>query len=77
MIDNEFKTEMERIFLEVEGNNTLIENIRTFNIEEKLPNISQMSSAVMFYNNTYHTTIKCTSFEVQNNIIDHRVNWLH
>lgn len=52
-------------------NNTITEKIRTFNIEEKLPIITQINKAIMCYNNSFHSSLKCTPFEVQNNKIDH------
>lgn len=54
-------------------NNTITEKIRTFNIEEKLPIISQMNRAILFYNNSFHSSIKCTPFEVQNNKVDTKI----
>lgn len=54
-------------------NNTITEKIRTFNIEEKLPIVTQMNRAIMCYNNTFHSSLKCTPFEVQNNKIDHTI----
>lgn len=32
-----------------------------------------MQKAVQFYNNSYHTTIKSSPLEVQNNKIDHKI----
>lgn len=54
-------------------NNTLTEKIRTLNLEEKLPIITQMTKAIKFYNNTVHSTIKCTPFDVVTGTIDHEV----
>lgn len=54
-------------------NNTLTERIRTLNLEEKLPIITQMTKAIRFYNNTVHSTIKCTPFDVLNGLIDHEL----
>lgn len=47
-------------------NNTLTERIRALNLEDKQPIKLQILNAITFYNNSYHSTIKCTPFEVQN-----------
>lgn len=54
-------------------NNTLTEKIRTLNLEEKLPITTQMTKAIKFYNNTVHSTINCTPFDVLNGSIDHEL----
>lgn len=54
-------------------NNTLTEKIRTLNLEEKLPIVTQMTKAIKFYNNTVHSTIKCTPFDVINGIVKHEL----
>lgn len=54
-------------------NNTLTERIRSLNLEEQLPIQTQMSKAVKLYNNTYHSTIKCTPFDVVNNKVDYEI----
>lgn len=51
-------------------NNTVTEKIRILNIEERLPIKEQMSKAIEFYNNTYHSTIKDTPFRAHNGSID-------
>lgn len=54
-------------------NNTITEKIRIFNLEEKLPINTQVIKAIKFYNNNYHSTIKCSPLDVQNKLIDHKV----
>lgn len=54
-------------------NNTITEKIRTLNIENHLPVTQQIYKAIMLYNDTYHSTIKCTPLEVQNHTIDHTI----
>lgn len=54
-------------------NNTITEKIRIFNLEEKLPINTQMIKAVRFYNNNYHSTIKCSPQDVENKLIDHSI----
>uniref|UniRef100_A0A0A1XLE4 Retrovirus-related Pol polyprotein from transposon 17.6 n=1 Tax=Zeugodacus cucurbitae TaxID=28588 RepID=A0A0A1XLE4_ZEUCU len=54
-------------------NNTLTERIRTLNLEEKASIIIQMCKAVKLYNNSFHTTIKATPLDVQNNKIEHSI----
>lgn len=54
-------------------NNTITEKIRVLNLEDNIPIISQMARAIKFYNNTYHSSIKCTPFEVEQHKIDHNI----
>ena len=54
-------------------NSTITEKIRAFNLEEKLPINTQVIKAVKFYNNNYHSTIKCSPLEVQNKMISHNI----
>lgn len=54
-------------------NNTITEKIRTFNIDDKLPIITQMNRAILFYNNSFHSSINCTPFDVHNNKINHKI----
>lgn len=52
-------------------NNTLTEKIRTLNLEEKLPIITQINKAIAFYNNNFHSAIKCSPLDVQHFKTDH------
>lgn len=54
-------------------NNTITEKIRTLNIENYLPITQQIQKAIMLYNETYHSTIKCSPLEVQNHKVDHTI----
>lgn len=54
-------------------NNTITERIRALNIEEKLPIETQMTKAIKYYNNSFHSTIQCTPLDVVNNKIDYKV----
>lgn len=54
-------------------NNTITEKIRTLNIEEKLPIIEQINKAIFHYNNLYHSTIKCTPFDAENNKVNQNI----
>lgn len=53
--------------------NNITERIRTLNLEEKFSIRIQMLKAVRFYNNTFHSTIKATPQEVQEQKINHRI----
>lgn len=52
-------------------NNTISEKIRVLNLEENLPIDIQMARSIGFYNNTYHSTIKCTPLEAEQQKVDH------
>lgn len=52
-------------------NNTITEKIRTLNIENYLPINQQMYKAIRIYNDTYHSTVKCTPLQIQNHTIDY------
>lgn len=50
-------------------NNTITEKLRTLNIEEYYPIRIQMLNAIKIYNNQYHSTIKSTPHEVEQNLV--------
>lgn len=54
-------------------NNTITEKIRVLNLEDNIPIISQMAKAIKCYNNSFHSSIKCTPFEVEQHKIDHNI----
>lgn len=54
-------------------NNTISEKIRVLNLEEKMSIMSQMAKAIKFYNNNFHSTIKCSPFEVEQHRVDHNI----
>lgn len=51
-------------------NNTITERIRALNLENKIPIKDQIIKAIDLYNNSYHSTIKETPQNAQNNKID-------